>query len=55
MTPSRVWKKIYRQVALEMGMPARGPAGSEQNKRRQELALKVFRETQIRAGKERPY
>lgn len=55
MTPSRIWKQVYEQVAKEMGMPPRGLAGSAQNKRRQELAPKIFRETQIRAGKERPY
>jgi len=55
MTPSRIWKKAYRQVAKKMGMPVRGPAGSAENKRRHKLALKVFRETQIRCGKDRPY
>lgn len=44
-TPANRWTQLYQQVAREMGMPARGPSGSPQNKERQRLAGRVAAET----------
>jgi hypothetical protein len=44
--------EIYRQVAAEMGMPARGPKGSPENQLRRKLGQRVAKEVARRYERE---
>ena len=56
MIPSRLWWQIYRQVAREWKFPTRGPAGSEQNKKRERFGNIIYTETERRYRElRRPY